>query len=186
MSQRIWLALTLLCGSAVAAIAQGDLSSWYSVPSNQAGLVLIIDGFPVDSVVVTGSGGDVLDQGKWGIEAPLVRQYRVDPGTYEVQFSDEVGSPVKAIALSLDAGTLSFIELEPYTSAQGTIGTQFASWTGDATPEVDELLFNLQQNYPDLAQPVYLDAPGNVLDLNISPTWPRNGTDDPGPSIHIE
>jgi hypothetical protein len=178
------LVFALLCGSIAAASAQMELADWYDVPSETAGLVLVLDPeFLVDSVAVIDPDDGIIDDAKWGLEAPFVKQYRLEPGSYTIRFPEGARRPAHSIGVSLSAGALSFVEIAVYQPEGGSDGVQIISWTGQPRPEIEALLVGLWRDYTEVMQPTFISPEQNVIELQTIPPWRTNGTDDPGPSI---
>ncbi|RUX97441.1 MULTISPECIES: hypothetical protein [unclassified Mesorhizobium] len=88
----------------------GDLESWITVPPNQSGIAIYVQN-PLQelSISATDAKGNSLDKFEWNAPGfPLVRQYRVPPGEYQVTLEGQPGALVDA-----KAGQISYIEVSP-------------------------------------------------------------------------
>jgi hypothetical protein len=131
-----------ILASALSLVGQAyadELANWLTVPNDTAALAIYMDEQPDElTLTVEDGSGEPIDVVDWKyVGLPLLRQYRVPPGQYRLEFEGVPG----AILAEAKAGMASFIEVrtddfggfdvtlksanfEPYKSSLAeTIGT---------------------------------------------------------------
>ncbi|MER8615002.1 hypothetical protein [Mesorhizobium sp. M0228] len=89
----------------------GDLENWTTVPPNQSGIAVYVQNPSTElSITTTDAEGISLDNYEWDQPGfPLVRQYRVPPGEYQVMLDGRPGT----LVADAKAGQISYIEVSP-------------------------------------------------------------------------
>lgn len=89
----------------------GDIEKWVSVPIDQSGIAVYVQNPSQElSITATDAKGNSLDKFEWNVPGfPLVRQYRVPPGEYQVMLEGQPG----ALVADAKAGRISYIEVSP-------------------------------------------------------------------------
>lgn len=163
----VWrLAITcwVLLVVAVAAIARDlTIGEWLAVPPESTGLALILDP-PISRVrvftfVAQGSSKIVYELKASG-KLPLVHQFRLTPGEYQVRLS---GTGTN-LGLTLRGGVLNFLRLTPLTSTI-VISTDAAASEVSSVIEEHEA-----SHYSWIVDP--LGSEINTLEINTEPPWP--------------
>jgi hypothetical protein len=145
--------------------AQDALLSWQKVPPRESGLVLIIDG-NVSFVELQDVKKDVLDTAKWDPALPFIRQYRLEPGTYDLRLAE----PISGIGVNAKAGSLTYVRLAPYRPRADIVGIRITGWVGSATPDIPGLLTQAySKGLKDAFITPRIDVPAKTLYVNTYP-----------------
>ncbi|MER9720863.1 MULTISPECIES: hypothetical protein [unclassified Mesorhizobium] len=87
----------------------GDVQKWIEMPPDQSGIAVYVQNPSKElSISATDAKGNSLDNFEWNLPGfPLVRQYRVPPGEYQVMLDGQPG----ALIANAKAGQISYIEV---------------------------------------------------------------------------
>lgn len=157
---------------AASSAAAEDPSDWFNVPSEQSGLVIVINGdLKGSKVILTSASDKYVDAVGWDLELPFVKQYRVAPGEYKILLPDPVINSVSVIAKQ---GSLSVLEITPLQTSGNKTGIQIS---GYSTETAKELLSNLIEqlykvNYSQVIAPLAISPEANIIRVNTEPPWP--------------
>ena len=164
------LAILFFVALTVQSWAQDDLlKKWLTIPPNQGGLVLIIDS-DVSLVTIRDENGKTLDVTKWPIGLPFVRQYRVNPGTYQIRLR----GPIGGVSVVTKPAILTYLRLSTYKDGLINPGIQISAWQETPTKHVADTIraaFDRGIGGATINLGV-LKAPSNVLMINTEPPWP--------------
>lgn len=145
-------------------------AKWLDIGENEAALAVFWDwaAVPPEYAVFDGSHTE-LDKVEWSGDLPLLRQYRLQPGSYDI-FVNGAGYE----GVSLEPGTVTYVYFsgssDKWTIAHGAdafakamVGDLVAALNADGEP----------------TQPVELAPAGNTIIFNTEPPWdipkPRPG-----------
>jgi hypothetical protein len=160
---RLWTSILVLAGLSAPAFGQGD--KWLFVPSDQSAIAVLWTAAPEDqNFSIKDAKGQLLDSAFWKADSPLVKQYRLAPGRYEMSFNGAV-----PIQVDLQPGQITPIKLDWKKD-----GIQI-----DTKPVIDLQKFVLEAMKSGkivLSDPVEVEPSGNGLQLMA---WP--GTRPPPP-----
>jgi len=170
------LAASLLIGGGArlqAEDAVDRLKQWSSVPPGSSGLVFIIEA-SVSSFELASGKKKTLAQTKWLAGLPFVRQYRLEPGRYEIKLPP----PLDWVAIQTKEGSLTYLRLSPLALPQTgrqeqTVGVAVGAWSGPAPEFVGAWLEKAYSSGLKEAYQTNLlkDVDGRVLLVSTDPPW---------------
>jgi hypothetical protein len=177
--QKGTLARLLVMGLAAIALVAGPalsqepkpLDLWARLPAKSSGIVFIIDADVATFTLLSGEK-KLLGEEKWIPGLPLVKQYRVSPGSYRVVLPGPFGS----VNVNAVEGALTYVRLAPYRadslSHAGTIGVQLTGWVGAVTDQVSSTLAAAAaKGVADAYVAPVIEVPGKVLLVSTEPPW---------------
>lgn len=167
--------------SVTAASAQSDaIDQWFKIPEDQAGLAVYFNwSNQPPELSVSDAKSTELDTVNWDIGLPLVRQYRVKPGAYEVRING-IAEPK---TLELKPGELAYLRLDEIDDTNKVkVAYQTGSAAAPTRSQAAEVLTDLsyKQDFKKI-QPVRLDTTGYRLYFNTEPPFDIPKPDDPEP-----
>ena len=112
----------------VAGVAAQSLDSWLTVPSNKSALIVQISDMKGRALYVSDKSGSKLDGMLWESDLPLLQQYYLPAGDYELRLP--TGDPAtEAIKLTLKPGTYSYLNIVPPKDEKPAM-VELTNWYG--------------------------------------------------------
>lgn len=128
---------------------------------------------------VTDEQNRSLDVVKWFIPTPLVRQYRLHPGTYEIY----VNSNKKPVTLHLTKGSLRFMKLGPKDPSDGIQPGIYPASFQPISELSEQLVQELSlKGFEEEIAPKHLDPATNALYLGTDAPWDIPMRPQPSPT----
>jgi hypothetical protein len=167
MSLNQMLRCVVLSGTLIALPiqAQDQLQRWQTVSGKDSGLV-----FFIETPVVTFSlraGDKELDFVKWDPALPFVKQYRMEPGVYEILLAAE---PISGLRVRTREGALTFLRFLPNEFKTIQVG----GWFGAMPPaQLARILSEASaRRLGDVFATPHIDGTARTLYVNTQPPWP--------------
>lgn len=143
-----------------------QLADWLAVPSQQAGLVLVLNS-NVSVVTVADQSNKPLSVTKWGQALPFVQQYRMEPGVYQIR----LGGLISSVSVVLKSGALTYLRLSANPGVTGEVNINAS--TGRAPTEILNLAEDARsKGIADALKVNFIQTETKVLLLNTDPPWP--------------
>lgn len=161
------------------AASQEQSAKWFDVPPDKAALVVFADTRQPTTLLASGDGKDLIDKFSWDFGFPLVRQYRLAPGDYQIIVNDDKDAPINA---QLKGGQLNFLQIsDPKISDQKVAihPATFEPLRTDVSAIVDEL--SLKGYYDTFVAPQHLEPKDQILYFNTEPPFSIPKPGDPPP-----
>lgn len=173
-----WSALYagLLALFAFSAMSQEQSAKWFEVPQDESALVVIAETKQPGVLFTADAEQKQLDKFSWDFGWPLVRQFRLEPGAYQIVVNGEQAKPLD---IKLRAGELSYLQVPAERTASPKVfPATYEPLKRDVGAIIEELSL---KGYDNLVAPLHLDPSGHTLYFNTEPpfTIPRPG--DPPP-----
>jgi hypothetical protein len=149
---------------------QEKVQAWQQVQPRESGLVIIIDSDALSSVTVSDEKQKALNFAKWAPGLPFIRQYKLEPGTYQLRLTAE---PISTIGVNAKEGSLTYVRFAPFRPSTGIIGSRITGWAGPATSDIAGLLTQaFSKGLDDAFATPHIDVPAKILYVNTTPPWP--------------
>jgi len=104
----IWLLLATVAASDSAYAQEQTLPAWLNISPNEAAIILSVAGKVEGKTFVLISNDEVLDETRWNLSLPFVKQYRLKPGDYVLQ-EHKSG---KEVNIRAESGHFSLVKLD--------------------------------------------------------------------------
>jgi hypothetical protein len=148
------------------------VEQWLDVPQNQAALAVYADWQDAPTtpiLVVSDAASRRLDEVKWLYPLPLLRQYRLEPGAYDIHIEGFDRSKT----VNLQGGELAFLRLD-LKPDDNTLNPAFVARDQAAAIKLKAVGIledlGLKRQF-DQTKPIALDPMGHALYFNTEPPF---------------
>ena len=167
-----WQALAFVLGvwPAFGQDPPGAVKDWFNIPSGEAAIAIYFEWeVNLPTLTVSDAAANRLDAVYWEIGLPLVRQYRVEPGEYEIHVNGFI-FPGK---VSLASGELTYLRLQAGPQADRPyVGLLSGSSSIPIVSDVSAVLTGMAYKVGvEAIAPVHLAPAGKALYFNTEPPF---------------
>lgn len=174
--RKLIVCLLLLVFAAVGAVSDEAITKWFGIPPNETALV-VVRKTQEPSALSTSDGQNQLDLFSWAFDEPLIRQFRLEPGEYEVVVN---GDKDKSLGVKLESGQLNYLQIDTEDeAAPAFLPATYEPIKKDVESVIERLtLKGLNQ----FVTPQRLEPAGKTLYFNTEPPFPIPKPGDPPPN----